>query len=228
MKVLVVVATELEGRLLADELNFECEIEKNRSRYWFDDLVIDILSTGVGVIFTTFHLTRTLLKYQYEIVLNIGLGRSFSKKIEIGEVLNIVTEEFADLGIEKYSGFKSLFDLGYLPKNEFPFEKGIINNSTVSTNLGLPIAKGITVNKTYGRSSMLEELSSKFDAEVESMEGAAIFYVCKNISVPFLELRAISNYVEPREFSNWNIPLALSNLNIAVFQVLSKLNVVVT
>ena len=104
---------------------------------------------------------------------------------------------------------------------------GVINNNTHLIKIDLPVAKGITVNKSYGRSTMLNELSSKFDGEVESMEGAAVFYVCKNMNIPFLELRAISNYVEPREFSNWNIPLALSNLNVAVFQVLSKLNVVV-
>ncbi len=227
MKILVVVATELEGQLLADELTLEKKIDKNIKRFSLVPLEIDILTTGVGVIFTSYHLTRVLQSESYNLVLNIGLARSFSTRMELGQVYNIVTEEFADLGVEKYSGFKSLFDLGYLQKNEFPFENGVINNTAQLIKTDFPIAKGITVNKSYGRSTMLNELSSRFDGEVESMEGAAVFYVCKNMRVPFLELRAVSNYVEQREFSNWNIPLALSNLNVAVFEVLSKLNVVV-
>jgi hypothetical protein len=32
------------------------------------------------------------------------------------------------------------------------------------------------------------------------------------MKAPCCEIRAISNYVEPRNFSDWDIPLALENL----------------
>ncbi len=48
-------------------------------------------------------------------------------------------------------------------------------------------------------------------AEVENMEGAALFALCEEFGAECAELRAISNYVgEPRE--GWEIPLALENL----------------
>ncbi len=227
MNILVVSATELEVRFLTDELVFDRVISPMVTRYTYNGIIIDIIITGVGMIFTTFHLTNALVKNEYNLVLNIGLSASFSKKIKIGEVLNVVSEEFADLGVEKYSGFETMFDIGYISKNEFPFENGVIHNNTDGFQLNFPIAKGITVNKANQKKTSVQRLSSKFDTEVESMEGAAVFYVCKYMEIPFLELRSVSNYVGSNEFSDWDIPLALEKLNDAVFQVLQKINVVV-
>jgi futalosine hydrolase len=33
------------------------------------------------------------------------------------------------------------------------------------------------------------------------------------LQIPCIQLRSISNYVEPRNRSNWNIPLAIKALN---------------
>jgi futalosine hydrolase len=57
------------------------------------------------------------------------------------------------------------------------------------------------------------------------MEGAVVFYVCNWLGVSCFQIRAISNFVEPRDSSHWNIPLALEKLNKAVLDVLCKLAV---
>jgi hypothetical protein len=36
-----------------------------------------------------------------------------------------------------------------------------------------------------------------------------------------MSVRAVSNYVEPRDMKRWNIPLALSNLETAVADILN-------
>ena len=57
-------------------------------------------------------------------------------------------------------------------------------------------------------------------ADVENMEGAALFALCEEFGAECAEVRAISNYVgEPRE--GWNIPLALE----ALAQALKRLNI---
>lgn len=48
-------------------------------------------------------------------------------------------------------------------------------------------------------------------AEVENMEGAAIFALCAQSSIPCGEIRAVSNYTTDRR-EDWNIPLALESL----------------
>ena len=45
------------------------------------------------------------------------------------------------------------------------------------------------------------------------MEGAAFFASCKRAGGDFIQIRAISNYVEKRDKSKWQMPLAIQNLN---------------
>ena len=45
------------------------------------------------------------------------------------------------------------------------------------------------------------------------MEGASFFAACDNNINNYLQIRAISNYVENRDKSKWQMPLAIKNLN---------------
>ena len=45
------------------------------------------------------------------------------------------------------------------------------------------------------------------------MEGAAFHYVCLKEHVPFAQVRAISNFVTPRDKSQWQMKKAITNLN---------------
>ena len=58
-------------------------------------------------------------------------------------------------------------------------------------------------------------------AEVENMEGAALFALCEEFGAECCEVRAISNRVgEPRE--EWCVPTALEKLAHAVVEIISK------
>ena len=70
----------------------------------------------------------------------------------------------------------------------------------------------ITVNTATGSDATRDKLVRKFNPDIETMEGATFFYICRRENIPFLALRAISNIVEIRNKSNWNIKLALLNL----------------
>ena len=67
---------------------------------------------------------------------------------------------------------------------------------------GLPEAKSNTVSQCG---------ADPDGADVENMEGAALFALCAEEGVPCGEIRAISNYVG-EERKEWNIELALENL----------------
>jgi futalosine hydrolase len=45
------------------------------------------------------------------------------------------------------------------------------------------------------------------------MEGAAVFYTCNIMNTPSIQIRSVSNHIEPRNKANWNIPLAIKALN---------------
>jgi futalosine hydrolase len=225
MKILIVAATWLEVKMLADEFDLVDEPMHNLKKYRFDDIEIDVLITGIGVVFTTFHLTNTLAANNYSLVLNAGIAGSFTKELEIGEVVNVVTEEFGDLGIEKESEFLTLFEAGFMDAGEFPFENGVLKQVGLNGFPDLKKVRGLTTNKSHGRNISIDEIKTKFSAQVESMEGAAVFFVCNWLGVDCCQIRAISNYVEPRETASWNIPLALQKLSDAVIHSMRKMTV---
>lgn len=225
MKILIIAATRMEVKFLTDELEFLEKKGHNYKTYRLGDTEIDFLITGVGAILTTFHLTRALSNEHYQLVLNIGIAGSFTSEIKIGEVVNVISEEFADLGIEKNDVFLTLFESGYIGTNEFPFENGLLTAKNDNGFSGLKKVRGITTSKSHGRGSSIDEIRRKFSAQTESMEGAAVFYVCNFLGVNCCQIRGISNYVEPRDSSQWDIPLALENLKKAVMEVLNELSV---
>ena len=210
---------------MADEFEFLGEKSNFLKKYQLADIAIDILIAGIGTTFTTFHLTNTLQQNNYQLVFNIGIAGSLSRELKIGQVVNVVSEEFADLGIEKKEEFLTLFETGFIDSNEFPFEGGLLKASGGNGMLDFIKVRGITTNKSHGRSSSIAEINEKFSAHIESMEGAAVFYVCSWLGVSCYQIRAISNFVEPRDSSHWNIPLALENLKTGVLNVLTKLTV---
>lgn len=225
MNILIVAATWMEVKLLADEFVFLGEKSHLLKHYEFGGTKIDILITGIGTTFTTFHLTDTLKENKYQLVLNIGISGSLTPELNIGEIVNVVSEEFADLGIEKKDEFLTLFESGFMESNDFPFESGVIKASNKSDLLDFKKVRGITTNKSHGRNSSIAEINQKFSAHVESMEGAAVFYVCNWLGVPCQQIRAISNFVEQRDSSKWDIPMALENLKDSILSVFKKLSV---
>lgn len=225
MKILIVSATWLEVKLLADELEFIGESSHILKHYRFEETEIDVLITGIGTTFTAFHLTNALRDKNYQLVINIGIAGSLTRELEIGEVVSVVSDEFADLGIEKEEEFLTLFESGFMDSNEFPFEQGSVKSSDWNGLVQFKKVRGITTNKSHGRTSSIAEIKSKFAAQVESMEGAVVIYVCNWLGVNCCQIRAISNFVESRDSSHWNIPLALENLKGEVLDVLRKVTV---
>lgn len=225
MKILIVSATWLEVKLLTDELEFIDQSTHLLKKYRLHEIEIDILITGIGTTFTAFHLTNALRDKQYQFVINIGIAGSLTDELTIGEVVSVVTDEFADLGIEKENEFLTLFESGFMDSNDFPFEQGMLKASESNGLFDLRKVRGITTNKSHGRATSISEIKSKFSAQVESMEGAVVFYVCNWFGISCFQIRSISNFVEPRDSAQWNIPMALEKLNVTVLDVLKKLTV---
>jgi futalosine hydrolase len=79
------------------------------------------------------------------------------------------------------------------------------------------------VGTSTGTLATREKLISKFSPDIETMEGATFFYLCKRFGIPFFALRAISNRVEVRNRENWDIKTALRNLGESINYILPKL-----
>ncbi|MBK8556196.1 MAG: futalosine hydrolase [Lewinellaceae bacterium] len=184
------------------------------------------LISGVGATATTWALARHLANDKPDLVINAGIAGAIDRQLQLGDVVHVVTERFADLGVEEADGrFTDLFDLGLLEPATPPYINGRLENPSAASAQFLTRVHGITVNRVHGSEQSIAALHKKYpEAAVESMEGAAVFYACLLSEVPFLEIRSISNYVEPRNREAWNLPFAIEQLNQTLIELLKSLH----
>lgn len=223
MKILIVSATAFEIAPLQLQLK-EHFSEVQPFQYKRDDLEIFTLITGVGMTATAFALGRMLGgEITFDLVLNLGIAGAFDRNLQLGQVVQVASEQFGDLGVEEADGsFTDMFELELIQNDETIFYKNAILNPNKDISF-LKEVKAITVNKVHGFSESISKIEQKYQADIESMEGAAVFYACKISEIKFLEIRAISNYVEPRNRANWNIPLAIDSLNDVAWALLNAI-----
>ncbi len=173
------------------------------------------LITGVGMVATTYALTKHLQKNKYDLVLQVGVAGSFNPNIPLGSVVFITADQFADLGAEDHDKYLDIFEMGLTGRNSAPYTNGSLLTPLlpVHEKIMLPKIKGITVNTVSGNEPTIRKRAEKYGADVESMEGAAFHLVCLQENVPFAQVRAISNYVTPRDKSKWKMKEAVGSLN---------------
>ena len=174
----------------------------------------DYLITGVGAPIAMYKLLHQLHQMEYAYVLQVGIAGTFSSNLNLGEAVLVSHDCFADIGVMENKTFQSAFDLGFHNRHQFPFQDGwLINEGTIISDSSLKKAKGLTVNLLTDEKSYIKQFDIKYDADLESMEGAAFHYVCLQQHIPFLQIRGISNKVGERDKSKWKIKEAVATSN---------------
>ena len=198
MRILIVAAT-----------GFEVESLKLKVKNQAQDLgfkTIDFLITGAGMVPTAFALGQHLANNKYDLAINLGIAGSFNKTIALGDIVEIIEDDFAELGAEDDEDFITIDKLGF-------GESSFRATYPLPADLNVKKANAITVNTVHGNDGSIKKLSNRINAQIESMEGAAFFYACREVALPCLQIRAVSNYVEKRNRDAWQIGLAIKNLN---------------
>ena len=216
MNCLVVAATALEiGPFL----------EQYRTKNKLSPAVsVDILVTGIGLTATTYSLTRQLAIKRPTMIIQAGIGGCFDRTVPLGSVFAIKQEAIADQGVIEKNELRTLFDLGLVRPNQAPFSKGwLVNKSDLLEKSRLKKVKGISVNEISTSKQKINSYKATFDPVTESMEGAALHYVCLMEKIPFVQLRAVSNYIGERNKKNWNLEESIINLNNELSVLLDKL-----
>ena len=204
MKKLIVSATKAEINKTLSENNFS---ENKDIKNLYESKDIDIFISGIGSAFTIFNLTQLLQNKTYNKVINVGIAGTYNKNINLGELVFVEKDCFADLGIDDNGVFKTLAE------EKLSDQSNELFSSAKSTELPYKKVNAITVNTASGSKEAIETWKQKFNPDIETMEGAAIFLVCNKINIPVMQIRAISNFVEPRNKANWEISKAFDVLN---------------
>ncbi len=227
MKILVTSATQQEIQPL---------IDWSGSSQWHDGMLVfekgqaqvHVLITGVGMVATTYSLMRALTREKYDVALNFGLCGAYPDSgIGLTDVVNITQEQIGDLGAMDGGQFRTVFDLGLVDANEAPFTEGKLINphelETIEYYADHTDARAITVNNASGNEEQIRQRIEVFAPQVESMEGAAFFYVMLREGIRFFEIRTVSNIVERRQKEKWQIPQAIKKLGDTAIEVIKFL-----
>ncbi len=216
MKILIVSATKFEVIPFTESLGAPEILNNHLSRYQTNQHQVDILITGVGMVFTTFYMSTLLATNKYDYAINAGVAGAIDKKLKPGEIVNVVDDYFYELGAEDGDAWLSVADLNLLTENDYPYtSKGLVNTKLLNLPpiLALKQVTGQTVNKVHGNAQSIKTMENRSNAQIESMEGAAFLYCCLQHKLPSAQIRAISNYVEPRNKASWQMKEAILNLN---------------
>jgi futalosine hydrolase len=182
----------------------------------------ELLISGIGQLQTAYSLMRKIREQRPGFVIQAGIGGS-AAKADLSRVFAIRHEIVADLGVMEKTGFRSHFDLGLGDGDRFPFQHGKLKNPYphLIEWTGLPVLDGITVNEI--KSADFAGFQRNEDPVVESMEGAALHYVCLMEKIPFLQIRSVSNLLGDRDKSRWTLKEAIENLNKTLISLIKKL-----
>jgi len=179
---------------------------------------IDILISGIGLAASTYHLAKQLALKKYDVVIQAGVAGSFDLRIAPGAVVAVKQDTIADQSVVELQKLKTLFDLKLVPQDQYPYKKGwLINpNKEILKKTKLKTVRGISVNQISTSKQMIKFYRAVFDPVTESMEGAALHYVCLMENLPFVQVRSISNYIGERNKKKWDMNKSIANLNVAL------------
>lgn len=207
MKTLIVAATKAELSIFYQHFNLgEGDFSERKN--------FDVLITGVGMVATAFALGK-YLSPKYNLVINLGIAGCFDRNIPLGSLVSVTADTFAELGAENGDEFLTINDLGF-GENHY--------TATSIQKTGLTEGTGVTVNRVSGSEQSIKNLVQRLNPTTESMEGATVFYACKQQHIDCLQVRSISNYVEPRNKDNWKMGLAIKNLNDWAISFIGEMN----
>lgn len=217
MKILVTAAEEQELRRAERAFDMVKKSKDVKAQ-------VEFRLTGIGAVQACHCVTREVVAAAaagepYNLVVNLGIAGSYDlEAFPIGSAAVISREHFADLGFGSEDGFSDLFQYGILEKDDFPYTKGALARQLLPyPHIEKVLEKygagaGATVQCVTGTQARCNEIVAMYNPQIESMEGAGVYYAALMEKVPFFELRTVSNAVGERDTSKWESKAALDTL----------------
>ena len=182
--------------------------------------------SGIGLLASSVSLMKMFVQETPSLIIQVGIAGCFDKKVPLGKVFAVKDDFAGDIGVMEKKVWKDLFDLKFDKPNDAPYEKKSLPNPWLSQYnlLKLPTKKSVTVNTISTDKNKIDLYSGRYKATLESMEGAALHYMGRDLHIPFIQIRSVSNYVGERNKAKWKMKEAIYNLNETLLQYLDALN----
>lgn len=191
-----------------------------------NDKAYDLMITGPGVFNAAHALTVYLEQASPALVLQTGIAGVFRETgLVIGDVVVATEEHYIHTGVATDSPAPAPlpFDLieGVPSSREgrYGFDPARIDAcherlSRGFEHKGIRVAKGpfITVSTLTSSFDQAGRLHAALSSVMEAMEGAASAHIAALYKVPFIEVRAASNFTGERDKGKWDVERAAKHL----------------
>jgi futalosine hydrolase len=166
-----------------------------------------------------------LKKDNYALMIQVGIAGSFDEQLPLGTAVIIEKEIIAEMGVVENQGYKDIFQLNLADPNQAPYSSGALINphQELMSTVGLSKTISVTNNLISTDKNVIDRYKTIYKASIESMEGAAFHYVGIMQSIPFIQIRGISNVVGERNKENWKIKEAMHDAAVACHNLLVQL-----
>lgn len=219
MRVIITAATNMEWMPSFQKINPQFVSNNKKFSVGFHE-------SGIGMLAASVSLMKMFVQETPSLIIQVGIAGTFDKKIPLGKVFAVKDDFAADIGVKENKQWKDLFDLKFDQPNDAPYEKKSLPNPWLSQYnlLKLPTKKAATVNRISTDKFSIDTIQGRYKASLESMEGAALHYIGRDLNIPFIQIRAVSNYVGERNKAKWKMQEAIYNLNETLLQYLNALH----
>jgi futalosine hydrolase len=216
---LIVVAAPAEAAAVRSGLGCGGAAAAHTGRFdWLLEAVfpgVELLESGVGKVNAAAAVALRVDSARHAAVINLGICGTLAAALPLGSVVLADSSIYGDEGLARTEGFQTIPQMGF-PIGPFagvsvPGEAGLVAALRPLAAAVGPIA---TVSTCSGTDALAAEVSRRTGAIAEGMEGAAIGHVLARIAptVPFAEIRVVSNTTGERSRQRWDIRGALSRL----------------
>jgi len=195
----------------------------------YDPESFEFLNVGVGPVEAAVNLTEYLCRVgpaRFSGVINVGLAGAYpDSDARLLDICLAEHERFGDIGICFDERIDELAP-SFAPPLEYTLDPELLAVACGHLeNAGFTFLRGnfVTVSSVSGTSRRGSYLCSKFKAICENMEGASTARVCREFSLPCLEIRCISNMIVDRDDQEWRASEAVEICGKAVQTVMEGL-----
>jgi futalosine hydrolase len=222
-RLLIVTAVEAEAAAVRAGLPQGPPDVASRGAFFGDFASVRVAPVGVGPAAAAAGTARLLALAEARgeactAVISAGIAGGFTGRAEVGATVLGIRTIAADLGAEAPTA-----DLGFIPIEDLGFGTSVVAADSVLLTFltsALPHAVPgdiLTLATVTGTATTADRLRARFPAAVaEAMEGYGVACAAQAAGLPFVELRAISNPVGPRDRAAWRLREAFSALTDAV------------
>lgn len=237
--IIIIAAVPKEVELLEKVLEYSGRVKSGGYEYvegTIGNLRVVVCAGGVGKVNAAAATAVMIDRYQPQLVINVGCAGAYAGSgLAVGNLVVASEEVLADEGVQVAAGWKDLRYMSLpsveqggmscynlLPLSRHASEKAM----QLADYYGVFLMRGrsATVSTCSGTRQQGDELSLRWSALIENMEGAAVAQVCLRCGVDCLEIRGISNLVEERDLKKWDIPKAVEAAQRFVLKYLEEMD----